>query len=121
MRKTNLWILAAILTLCGLATTLTSCSDSKDEAQATPIGDELYKMWYAETTVDYTHDDGTKETLRQITAFDFDDDGKGKEYFFYVDANNKVKENLPKLVGGRLRLYEPGRHHTHYAQGPAGH
>lgn len=99
MRKTNLWILAAILTLCGLATTLTSCSDSKDEAQATPIGDELYKMWYAETTVDYTHDDGSQEQLRQIVAFDFDDDGEGKEYFFYVDANNKVKENMPKLVG----------------------
>ena len=33
MRKLNLWMLAAILTLCGLTTTLTSCSDSKDEVQ----------------------------------------------------------------------------------------
>ena len=49
MRKTNPWMLAAILTLCGLTTALSSCSDSKDEAQATPIGAELYKLWYAES------------------------------------------------------------------------
>ena len=99
MKKLNLWMLAAILTLCGLTTALTSCSSSDDIPQATPIGSELQKMWYAETTVDYTSDDGTKETLRQILAFDFDDDSKGKEYFFYVDADNKLKENMPKLLG----------------------
>ena len=100
MKKLNLWMLAAILTLCGLTTALTSCSSSDDDIpQATPIGSELYKMWYAETTVDNTSADGTKETLRQIRAFDFDDDGEGKEYFFYVDADNKLKENMPKLLG----------------------
>ena len=101
MKKLNLWMLAAILTLCGLTTALTSCSSSDDDiVQATPISAELLsKLWYNETTVDYTFDDGTKETLKQVTAFDFDDDGEGKEYFFYVDADNKLKENMPKLLG----------------------
>ncbi len=93
-------MLAAILTLCGLTTALTSCSSDDDIVQATPISAELLsKLWYNETTVDYTFDDGTKETLKQVTAFDFDDDGEGKEYFFYVDADNKMREDMPKLLG----------------------
>ena len=101
MKKLNLWMLAAILTLCGLTTALTSCSSSDDDiVQATPISAELLsKLWYNETTVDYTFDDGTKETLKQVTAFDFDDDGEGKEYFFYVDADNKMREDMPKMLG----------------------
>ena len=59
MRKLNLWMLAAILSLCGLATALTSCNSDDDDVNATPIGAELYKMWYAENTVNYTFDDGT--------------------------------------------------------------
>lgn len=101
MKKCNLWMLAAILTLCGLNTALTSCSsDSDDEILATPIGAELLdKKWYAETMVEYTFDDGTKETLKQVNAFDFDADGEGKEYFFFVDADNIIREDMPKLLG----------------------
>ena len=102
MKKLNLWMLAAILTLCGLTTALTSCS-SDDDPQPTPISaEQLNKLWYAETTVDYTFDDGAKETLKQVNAFDFDDDGEGKEYFFYVDADNKLMEDMPKLLGANF-------------------
>ena len=94
-------MLAAILTLCGTMTALTSCSSSDDDiVQATPIGaEQLSKMWYSETSVDHTSGNGTKEALRQISAFDFDADGEGKEYFFYVDDDNKMKADMPKLLG----------------------
>ena len=100
MRKLNLWMLAAILSLCGTMTTLTSCSDDDDDdIKVRPIGLELYDTWYAETTVNYTFDNGTQETLRLICAFHFDDDGEGKEYYFYVGANNRIREDMPKLLG----------------------
>ena len=92
-------MLAAILTLCGLSTALTSCSESDDGPQATPIGSELYKMWYAEATTNYTFDDGTTQQLKQVTALNFSDDGTGREYSFYIDGNNELKENAPMLLG----------------------
>lgn len=100
MRKLNLWMLATILALCGLSTALTSCSSDDDEVKATPIGGtELYKMWYAETTVNYTFDDGTTKQLKQVTALDFKEDGTGQEYSFYVDDNNQMKEEATSLIG----------------------
>ena len=100
MRKLNLWMLSVILTLCGLTTVLTSCSDSDDKLKATPISaEQLNKMWYAEATANYTFDDGRQEQLKQVTVLNFSEDGTGREYSFYVDADNEVCADADGVMG----------------------
>ena len=100
MRKLNLWMLSVILTLCGLTTVLTSCSDSNDKLKATPISaEQLNKMWYAEATANYTFDDGRQEQLKQVTVLNFSEDGTGREYSFYVDADNEVCADADGVMG----------------------
>lgn len=103
MRKFNLWMMAAILILCGLSTALTSCKDSDDGPKGTPISaEQLSKMWYAEATKNYTFADGRQEQLKQVTALDFDEDGTGREYSFYVGADNEVCDEADGLLGAEF-------------------
>lgn len=103
MRKFNLWMLSAILTLCGLSTALTSCKDSDDGPQGTPISaEQLNKMWYAEATANYTFADGRQEQLKQVTALDFSADGTGREYSFYVGADNELRDDADNLLGAEF-------------------
>lgn len=100
MKKFNLWMMAAILTLCGLSTALTSCKDSDDGPKGTPISaEQLSKMWYAEATKNYTFADGRQEQLKQVTVLNFSENGTGREYSFYVDADNEVCDDADGLLG----------------------
>ncbi len=100
MRKFNLWMMAAILILCGLSTALTSCKDSDDGPKGTPISaEQLNKMWYAEATKNYTFADGRQEQLKQVTVLNFSENGTGREYSFYVDADNEVCDDADGLLG----------------------
>jgi len=93
MKKTFLWMLAAVLTLCGSVTALTACSsddsDDNDTSATEPgngtLNQQLTGTWYAfyeasgtttaqnpdtkaTVTVDYSH---------VLEVYDFDDNGEG--------------------------------------------
>ena len=96
MKKLNLWMMSAILTLCCLNAALTSCKDS-DDTTGTEAGDgtltqQLTGTWYgfyeasgtttaqnpdtkATVTVDYSH-------VLEVYDFDYNGEGYVRRLFF---------------------------------------
>ena len=98
MRKQFLWMLAAILTICGTMTALTSCSSSNDDDTAGTatgngtLGQQLTGVWYgfyeangtttaqdvntkATTTIVYSH-------VLEVYSFQYNGEGHVRRIFF---------------------------------------
>ena len=100
MKKTVLWMIAAIL-ICGITvTTLTSCKDDDETTVQVnnPVGTDLYKTWltYKELVGpvsghDYGYYVGQAATFRE--------DGTGTWYFFLLNSEKKPVY----VMGGKNR------------------
>ncbi|MBE6248532.1 MAG: hypothetical protein E7106_04675 [Prevotella sp.] len=91
MKKFNLWMLAAILTICG-ASVLTSCSSNDDNAvtPATPDGpgplaETIEGLWWGFSVGEGTLNDGSLEYAAAIIAYRLSNDGTGMWQKIYLD------------------------------------
>ena len=99
MKKFQLWLLAAILFLCG--NVLTSCSS--DAPIDDPILSEIIGTWYAEYdktgTVPNFELDGTETYTRAIQYYEFEADGTGYWIQFML---NDLQTNPINQYGSRI-------------------
>ena len=82
MKKYNLWMLAAILTICGLTTALTACSDKDIEANSPVAGlpADLVNTWfdhYAKKGTLVTENGNKHYYVGAFQALTFNEDGTG--------------------------------------------
>ena len=102
MRKQFLWMLAAILTLCGTMTALTSCSDSNDKV--TPVDtNQLAGWWFAAYDVagTVTGDTDGEEIAydRVLQAYQFREDGTGKWQKFFMKEGAGIVKSYGDIFG----------------------
>ena len=102
MRKQFLWMLAAILTLCGTMTALTSCSDSNDKV--TPVDtNQLAGWWFSAYDVagTVTGDTDGEEIAydRVLQAYQFREDGTGKWQKFFMKEGAGIVKSYGDIFG----------------------
>ena len=99
MRKTKLWMLAAILTICG-ASVLTACSNDEDNSPALPsikeMEQSLVGLWYEEFDYKDVTEDG-KPFNRALIAVEAKEDHTG--YVALAVFDDEFNEPL-EIYGG---------------------
>lgn len=99
MKRQFFWMLASILTLCGAAV-FTSCSDSDGGGSQNPLGGKIIGTWYAETDgTDADEEIGEEVSCKLVQALEFNEDGTGSFYQFFVDEDNEVMELEDDVFG----------------------
>lgn len=96
MRKFYLWMLAAILTLCGTMTTLTSCSEYDNPAtDLSSLAEQIQGTWYAEyerAGVITPNNDLVKpfsySKVMQVYRFDTDATGMWLKLYFNAEGES---------------------------------
>lgn len=92
MKKFSFWMLAAIMTICGATTMLTSCTESIDNP-VTPtnplLKEELVGQWILMEDAGEGYY-GIPGNLHEIVYLNLENDGKGSYLFFVVDDDRQV-------------------------------
>ena len=96
-------MLAAILTVCGSMTVLTSCTAESDNPVAlNPLGDKLEGLWYveydAQGTINNPYTDSEVNYTRVVEIYDFDEDSVSVWNRYFFEDNDE--EPVTDLGGG---------------------
>ena len=107
MKKQYVWMLVAIMTLCGIVT-LTSCADNGDNPVVIPdspgpLADKLEGMWSANydaqgTVPDPTAEGGKVAYTKVMHAYEFFSDGTGLWEKFFINEEGAPVDNFGDLI-----------------------
>ena len=77
-----------------------ACSESDDDPLVNPLADKLIGTWYAELEgTDTDEDTGAEVFYKFVQALEFNEDGTGNLYQFFVDENNEVMDLEDDVFG----------------------